>query len=137
MRTRNFESTMTNEVNVQARFDQWRKTRKKREAIPDELWSAAVKLAEELSVFKVAKSLRLNYASLKKRVNQLPPRVHTENQASSFIEIPVMSAGNAQQYRVDIHRSDGSLMQIRLPHGEGTQLSALIGAFMGSCCAAN
>ncbi len=76
MRTMNFESTESAVVSVQARFDQWRKTRQKREAIPDELWSAAVELAEELSIFKVARSLRLNYASLKKRVNQLSPKVH-------------------------------------------------------------
>jgi hypothetical protein len=137
MRTRNFESTESAVANVQARFNQWRQTRKKREAIPDELWSAAVGLAEELSVFKVARALGLNYTSLKNRVNQLSPKVQPEMEASSFIEIPVMNAGNAQPYRVDIHRSDGSQMQIRLPHGAETQLSALVGAFMGSCCAAN
>lgn len=131
MRTRNFESPESSVASVQASFDQWRKTRKKREAIPDELWSAAVELAEELSVFKVARSLRLNYASLKKRVNRLCPKVHPEIEASSFIEIPVMNAGNVQPYRVDIQRKDGSQMQIHLSHGEGTQLSALVRAFIG------
>ena len=131
MRTKNFESTEVAVVNVRARFDQWRKTRKKREAIPDELWSAAVELAEELSVFKVARSLRLNYTSLKNRVNQICPKVHTEIEASSFIEIPVMTAGHDEHCRVDIQRSDGSQMQIRLPIGGKPELSALVRAFMG------
>lgn len=132
MRTKNFETTEVAIEHVHARFDQWRQTRQKRGAIPDELWSSAVKLAGELGVYKVARSLSLNYASLKKRFNQPSPRIHTEIEASSsFIEIPIMTTGGDAHCRVDIQRTDGNQMQIRLPHGGGAELSALVRAFMG------
>ena len=53
---------------VRDQFEQWRNTREKRTDIPDELWQAAISLAEHTSVYQISKELRLNYTDLKHRV---------------------------------------------------------------------
>ena len=53
---------------IRRRFDRWRQTRKGRSHIPESLWTAAVKAAGEYGVHKTAKALRLDYYTLKKRV---------------------------------------------------------------------
>ena len=50
------------------RFDRWRATREGRARIPERLWSAAVKAASQYGVSQVSLVLRLDYYSLKKRV---------------------------------------------------------------------
>ena len=131
MRTRNSKSAEITLESVQTRFDHWRKTRQKREAIPDELWSAAVLLTEEFGLYQVSKQLKLNHTSLKKRVGLPSSKNYPTIKSSSFIEIPVVATGNSEPCQVDIRRKDGSQMQIRLFHGNGTDLSALVRAFTG------
>lgn len=55
---------------VQSRFNDWRKKRKHRNPIPEELWTAAVMLTQEHSLNKVSKTLHLSYAALKERIKQ-------------------------------------------------------------------
>lgn len=131
MRARNIEYSESQLENVQSRFDHWRGTRPKREAIPEDLWSAAVALTETYGVHKVAKSLRLNANSLKQRVSRSTsaPRKDVVT-PSSFIEIPFIPAGHTEQCQVDILKKDGSRMQIRLPQAE-VELPALVRAFLG------
>jgi hypothetical protein len=131
MRTRNIEQCKSQLANVQSRFDHWRETRPQREAIPEDLWSAAVALTETHSIQKVARSLRLNATSLKQRVSQSTsaPRKDVVT-PSSFIEIPFIPAEHTAHCQVDILRADGSRMQIRMPQAE-VELPALVRAFLG------
>lgn len=55
---------------VQRRFERWRQTRPPRSRIPGGLWAAAVMLASSHGIHRVSKALRLDYYSLKKRVEQ-------------------------------------------------------------------
>jgi len=50
------------------RFDAWRRRRKAGARIPETLWTLAVKLAEAHGVSRTASTLRLDYHSLKNRV---------------------------------------------------------------------
>jgi hypothetical protein len=50
---------------VRVQFETWRKTRNSRQPIPDQLWQAAFKLSKNYSVYKIAKTLRLDYTKLK------------------------------------------------------------------------
>ena len=52
---------------VAQQFAAWRETRTKIGCIPDSLWSAAVNLfySYNLSINKIARTLRLNYTDLK------------------------------------------------------------------------
>jgi len=46
-------------------FETWRKTRNSRQPIPDQLWQAAFKLSKNYSIYKIAKTLQLDYTKLK------------------------------------------------------------------------
>jgi hypothetical protein len=52
---------------VQASFDQWRKSRRGRSPIPDELWAAAGELARRHGVNRISRALRLEFNHLKRR----------------------------------------------------------------------
>ena len=58
---------------VQARFEDWRRKRQGRTAIPDELWSAASQLARRHGVNRVAAALRLDGGKLKRRMTVSGP----------------------------------------------------------------
>lgn len=53
---------------VQARFEDWRRKRQGRSAIPDELWSAASQLAHRHGVNRIAAALHLDGGKLKRRM---------------------------------------------------------------------
>ena len=61
------ESTPTLEQ-IREQFEAWRQGRKKRSAIPEELWQSAVNLRQDHSISKVPSTLGLNHAVLKHRV---------------------------------------------------------------------
>jgi hypothetical protein len=53
---------------VQARFEDWRRNRKGRAAIPDELWLAAIEVARRDGVNRTAAALHLDGGKLKRRM---------------------------------------------------------------------
>src|SRR5258708_25623287 len=53
---------------LRRRLEQWRKSQRRRSRLPDWLWPAAVELARHRGGFATARSLRLDYASLKRRL---------------------------------------------------------------------
>ena len=55
---------------VRRRFERWRRTREVGSRIPEALWAAAVKLARVYGIHRTAKTLRVNYYALKKRVER-------------------------------------------------------------------
>ncbi len=57
-------------VRVQRRFERWRRTRRGHARIPDALWAAAVKAAGVHGLNRTVRALRLDYYSLKERVEQ-------------------------------------------------------------------
>jgi hypothetical protein len=131
MRTQESQHSEQTIESVQTRFDHWRKTRRKREAIPEDLWAAAVALAETHSICHIGRRLRLNTNSLKQRINRpIPAPPQDVIKSSSFIEIPFIPTGQTAHCQVDIQRKDGSRMQIRMPQAE-LELTTLVRAFLG------
>lgn len=55
---------------VRQRFDEWRQTRQGHARIPDTLWAAAVKAVGTHGLCRTVRALRLDYYSLKARVEQ-------------------------------------------------------------------
>jgi hypothetical protein len=52
---------------VQEQFILWRSTRRCRGPVPEQLWEAAVRLAEDYSIGQICKVLGLNNRQLKRR----------------------------------------------------------------------
>ncbi len=50
---------------VQKRIEQWRKGPHGPRLMPEELWEAAASLSKNYSVYKICKTLRVSYRSLK------------------------------------------------------------------------
>jgi len=119
-------------LEVQAQFKHWRNTRTKRGKIPDELWSAAAKLTERHSVNQVSKLMRVNASDLYKKRSSLSSPIIKENKESpvSFIEFPKISNCDLRPCEIEIKRSDGSEMQIRLSSASANELVASIQAFI-------
>jgi len=130
MKSECFSTSGLTVASVQGRFEHWRKTRNKRKAIPDALWALAVELTQQHSICQVAEWLKLNYTSLKQRVDQPAFLIRSDTQTSTFVEIPSMVTHNAGHCQIDIKRSDGSQMQIQLPDGF-QELPSLVRAFLG------
>ena len=75
---------------VRGRFERWRRTRKSRTHIPETLWDAAVKMAAMHGVHRTAKTLRVNYYTLKKRLEREAVAAKSEDAsgaAATFLEL--------------------------------------------------
>ena len=101
---------------VRRRIEYWRRTRKKGSWMPEKLWRAAAALADTHGVPAVARALRLDRASLRKRcagverngeARPCPP--------AGFVEIPAASIGSDGRAEtvVEMSTDDGSKMTIR------------------------
>ena len=97
-------------------LEQWRKTKKAGERIPDSLWEAAVGLTSHHSIYQVSRRLRLNYMNLKKRV-------HDSDQqragCSEFIELDTAEVFCTGECIIEMQRRDGSTMKITFRGGTG------------------
>ena len=105
---------------VEQQFRQWRETRSQRSPIPQYLWTAAVQLAQEYSICRIAKALRLDYNTLKRHV--LADRTENSPQAESspsFIEFELSSSPPITECRVEIEDRDGAKLNMQV---KGTSL---------------
>ena len=97
---------------VQWKFEQWRRDRDKREAIPKALWEAAASLYPAFSLNCISRTLRLNY-------NRLKHYIHEQSMDSSmptqtkFIEMDLSSPVPAQQYNVEMEHRNGDRMTVQ------------------------
>ena len=76
------------------RFAAWRLTRKPRARIPQELWELAARLAAVHGVHRRARALKLEYYSLKKRVEAVPDPSDNCSvpRTAAFVELPSVVA---------------------------------------------
>lgn len=96
---------------LRERIETWRRTRAKPGPMPEDLWSAAARLARKHGINPTAKTLRLQYYALKDRVDgKSPGRVRAHE--PTFVEVPrpVVSPGNV----LEIERPGGTKITLRL-----------------------
>ena len=73
------------------RLHEWRKNKKHREPIPEELWQLAAELSTRFGISQVARELRLNFMALKKRVTGKADHRKAEvDKGDSFVEIKML-----------------------------------------------
>ena len=95
---------------VQARFDQWRKTRRGRSPIPDELWVAAGELARRHGVNRISRVLRLEFNHLKRMAKSGVQISDTgAEKAPSFLELVNPDASGLPEYTIEIDGPNGTL----------------------------
>jgi hypothetical protein len=120
---------------VLSRIERWRRTRKKRTAMPEQMWEGAAALARVHGVYWTARELGLSYDSLKKRVEGGPGGSRGERgDHSGFIEVgaaPLMGFGQPSGAVVELSDTDGARLVIRLTEGGELDARDLAEAFWG------
>jgi len=77
---------------VEQRFERWRESRKRGERIPQALWAAAVGLAREHGLERIAQELRVDYDRLKMRLEGSAGRARAGGGEAMFVELMAPSA---------------------------------------------
>lgn len=98
---------------VQRRIEHWRRTRRCRTAMPEELWMAAAAVARVRGVNATADALRLDYYRLKSRLGNGSQKVP---RAITFVEarVPPVPQVAGEEYLVELERTDGGRMRARV-----------------------
>ena len=115
MKTRSQSNIPARLIRGRERFEKWRKKHKGYHCLPDSLWSAAVKLAQVYGVNRTARTLRLDYNGLKKRMESTIS--DTPSEAAScpgFIELLPSELTAAAECVLECRRADGTTIRIHL-----------------------
>lgn len=114
---------------VRRRIEGWRAMRASGSPMPEELWSAAVELAREHGVYVVARSLRVDYGALKRRVDGDggARRDGMEGAVGGFVELrssAFLGVPPAGGMEVELCGVDGARLVIR---GAGREAVDVVG----------
>ncbi len=101
---------LTTVEEVGARLEEWRQSRQKRAAIPDELWSAAIEVARRDGLGRTATALRLDYGKLK-RLMMARAGVEKKTTPPSFMELIAPEAAAVSQCTIEL---EGRRARIRI-----------------------
>ncbi len=93
---------------LERRFASWRKSRSIGERIPEPLWKAAVQFASAHGLNQTASVLRLDYYSLKKRVEA------SGTSSATFVELPSPSLAVASECLIEMEDCRGARMRVHL-----------------------
>jgi hypothetical protein len=107
-------------------FDEWRRSRKKRAPIPQSLWREAIALSSFYSTYRIARVLRLDYAKLKRFIDESIVR----DSGSGFVELRAESLFAPGQCSIQLQSPAGFHMEIRAEAAAPTQFLPLITAFL-------
>ena len=117
---------------VRRRFDDWRQNHRARSRLPESLWASAVKIADTHGIHRTAKALRLDYYSLKKRIEAKAAAGVGEGDAvATFLELPSLGRVGAGECTLELEDSEGAKMRIYLKGCEVPDLAALARGFWG------
>jgi hypothetical protein len=110
----NRESTPLPEpiAQLQLQLEQIRRTQARRSRLPESVWSAAIELARQHGINRVAHALRLDYAGLKKRVNGLPSRRPNASR-TAFVELVTPPATMLPECVIEFESASGGKMRIQ------------------------
>lgn len=136
------ETTIPTELlELKARFDHWRATRKsKHEPIPDDLRSAALEMAQRYSTSLAQKVLKVQVWHLKKRVAakrapraagpKLSKQVFFKLPTEAVLPAPVSAAPVGADCRLQIERPDGARLTLTLPALDLVSINRLAAEFL-------
>jgi len=115
---------------AERRFTEWRGTRKAGTRIPERLWATAVKLAATYGLHPTASALRLDYYSLKKRLERAAATSAQSSEIGpAFVELTAPRASGLHEWVIDFENSAGAKMRIHGKGGEALDVVALACSF--------
>ena len=103
-------------------LEAWRGTQRPRCRIPDSLWARAAGLASQHGLYLTARTLRLDYMRLKKRVQSASPNGKVA-ELSTFVELMAPAAVRIPECVVELEGA-GRRMRIQM---KGMGVAELVG----------
>jgi len=112
------------------RLERWRRNRKQRSRIPEELWASAVDLARSYGLAKTARALRLDYYSLKERIDARDRQGPREMSARpAFVELIPQPTAAVSECTMELENPSGARMRIHLKGSGVPDLTGLSDTF--------
>jgi hypothetical protein len=96
---------------LQRDLEQIRSAQPPRRKLPESLWAAAVELARQYGIYRVAHALRLDYVGLKKRLNGVT-NVRESAGKTTFVEL-VPSSSPMPECIIEFEFASGGKMRIQ------------------------
>jgi len=103
------------------KLERWRDRRSPGQRIPEALWAAALSLAREHGTSKTALSLRLDYYSLKKRLEATPAE-----ESAEFVEVPLGALLSGSECIVELADGQGARLRIELKGQATSELASVV-----------
>lgn len=104
---------------VKARFDEWRRSRKGKAPIPDELWAAAAEVARTEGVSRTSTELSVEWNHLKRRMAASPKPA-----TARFVELVTPPAASVPECTIELEGRRGKL-RIQLKNISASYLATL------------
>ena len=107
-------------------FEKWRSTHKPPTRLPEHLWSLAAQLAREYGLNKTARTLRLDYNGLKKRIKfPVSGDASQEIPTPPFLELLPAGPHASVECTIECEDAKGATIRIHLKGRELPDLAAL------------
>ncbi len=115
---------------VRRRLERWRRSRKHRKSIPDALWASAAVLAREYGLARTARALRLDYYSLKDRLETSSrPILPEAGTQPAFVELVPQVAATISECTIELEDQSGARMRVHVKGSAIPNVTALSDAF--------
>jgi hypothetical protein len=112
---------------TRSNIEKWRSTKRPREPMPEDLWRQTAELASTHGINRIAKALRLDYYSLKKRVIA---EAGAEKKAPEFVEIlSGVTPFSRPEFTMELEDGCGAKLRITIKNAELPDISALARTF--------
>ena len=114
-------------------FERWRRRKRGREPIPDELWALAARAASQLGVSRASRALRLNHTALQSEVRKRGNGVATDLEADpQFVPLPLPSPRDGPECIIEAEDGRGRRLRIQMRGCSTADLASLTGALWGA-----
>jgi hypothetical protein len=111
---------------LSCQIEQWRSTRPHRMAMPEALWTLAANAARQHGLARVARFLRLDYYSLKERIESLDGgSCATAVTKPTFIELPTLPVSPVSECTIELEHPRGRRMRIHIKGAPMPDVTAL------------
>lgn len=116
---------------LQAKLEQFRSTHPPRTRLPASLWQEAADLARCHGIYVVARSLRLDYNTLKKHVNGSSAgcRPRRKKTQPRFVELMGTPGASVDEYVIEFESIRGSKLRIHCKTRAAPDWAALLQAW--------
>src|SRR3984957_597945 len=125
---------------VRRRWAEWRSTHAVRSRLPEELWAAAVELAQRDGIDATARALDVDKPSLRKWAGRLNPArpqptrrksqpKQKTNDLPAFVELLASGSGTGTSCLVEVESPRGANLRLELKGMQASELAELIRAF--------